>query len=59
MLIWLHQNVGNIVVGGIILAVVIWIIVSMIRKKRQGKSSCGCGCKDCGMSGICRGKKER
>lgn len=57
MLAWVSQNIANIIIGTVILAVILLIIASMIWKKKQGKTSCGCGCKDCGMSEICHDKK--
>lgn len=57
MLAWVSQNIANIIIGAVILAVIILIIVSMLRKKKQGKTSCGCGCNDCGMTEICHDKK--
>jgi hypothetical protein len=57
MLAWVSQNIANIIIGAVILAVILLIIVSMLRKKKQGKTSCGCGCNDCGMSEICHDKK--
>jgi hypothetical protein len=40
---------GTIVVGGILLVVVVLIIRSLIKNKKNGKSSCGCdgGCGSC------------
>jgi hypothetical protein len=29
----------------------------MVKNKKQGKSSCGCGCSSCGMKDSCHGKK--
>lgn len=53
MLAWLTENLGTIVVALILLAVVTAIIVSMIRDKKKGKSSCGCDCAHCGCCGSC------
>lgn len=58
MLAWISQNTANIIIGAVLLAVILGIIASMIRKKKQGKTSCGCGCKDCGLSEICHEKKK-
>jgi hypothetical protein len=33
------------------------VIVSMVRNKRKGKSSCGCGCAGCSMNGSCHSGK--
>lgn len=53
MLAWLTENLGTIVVALRLLAVVTAIIVSMIRDKKKGKSSCGCDCAHCGCCGSC------
>lgn len=55
MLNWLTQNIGTIIVCAVLLAIVTAIIVSMVKKKKQGKSMvCNCGsCKSCPMSGSC------
>lgn len=44
---------GTIVVGAVTAAVVIAVIVTMIKNKKKGKTSCGCGCTSCPMQGSC------
>ena len=53
---WLSQNIGTIVVGLVLLAVVILIVRIMMRDKKQGKSSCGGNCASCGACGCCHNK---
>ena len=53
MLAWLTENIATMIICAVLIAVVAAIIVSMIRNKKKGKSSCGCGCADCPMSGSC------
>ena len=53
MLNWLAQNAGTILVLAILAAVVAAIIIGMVRSKRKGKSSCGCGCANCAMAKSC------
>ena len=53
MLNFLQQNWGTIVVVAVIAAIVAAIIVCRIRARKQGKSTCGCGCEQCAMSGMC------
>ena len=37
-----------------VLALLVGAIVwSMIRNKKKGKTSCGCGCENCAMRGQC------
>lgn len=53
MILWLQQNWGSILVIGVIVAIVAAVIISRIRAKKQGKSTCGCGCSQCSMNGLC------
>ncbi|WP_366934108.1 FeoB-associated Cys-rich membrane protein [Ruminococcus sp.] len=53
MLAWLTENIATMIICAVLIGVVAAIIVSMIRNKKKGKSSCGCGCADCPMSGSC------
>lgn len=57
MLAWICGNISTIVVCVVLLAVVALIIAGMVREKKKGKSSCGCGCANCPMSGSCHQKK--
>ena len=53
MLAWLAANLGTIVVTLILIGIVAAIIVKMVKDKKQGKGSCGCGCEHCAMHGKC------
>lgn len=53
MINFLLNNIGTIVISLIILLVVSSIIAKLVRDKRKGKSSCGCGCENCPSSGMC------
>ena len=53
MLQWISENIGTIVVGLVLLAVVILIVRIMMRDKKQGKSSCGGNCAGCAACGAC------
>ena len=44
MLQWISTNLSTILICIVLLAIVILIIRSLIRQKKQGKSSCGAGC---------------
>lgn len=57
MFTWISENIATIITCMILIAVVAAIIVSMVRGKKKGKSSCGCGCADCPMSGSCHSKQ--
>ncbi len=53
MIFWISANIGTIIVVLLVAAVVALAVWSMVRDKRKGKSSCGCGCSGCPMSGKC------
>lgn len=58
MLAWLSENIATVIICAVLIAIVAAIIVKMIKDKKQGKSSCGCGCADCPMGGSCHSKKQ-
>ena len=41
MLQWLSANIGTILIGGALLAVVLLIVRYLLRQRKAGKSSCG------------------
>ena len=53
MLQWIGANIGTIALCIVLIAIVALIIRYLIRQKKQGKSSCGCGCAHCAMHGSC------
>ena len=53
------MNLGTICVCAIVLLLVGGAVFSLLRNKRNGKSSCGCGCSGCSMSGVCHPTKKR
>ena len=53
MLEWLYSNMANILIISAVLGIVTLAIISMIRDKKAGKSSCGCNCANCAMAGKC------
>jgi hypothetical protein len=59
MIEFLSNNLATIVVGLILLAIVIAIVYSMVKNKKNGKSNCGCGCEHCASSAVCHGTKKR
>lgn len=56
MIEWITNNIGTIIVGLIVLAIITAVVIGMIRKKKNGKSTCGCGCANCPLSGDCHKK---
>ncbi len=59
MIAWITQNVGTILITLLIVLIVGGIIFSMIRNKRKGRSTCGCGCANCAMAGKCHPKTQK
>ena len=53
MLTWIAANAGTIVMSLVLLTVSTLIVRKMLRDRRAGKTSCGCGCEHCAMSGRC------
>ena len=53
MLAWITENIGTILISAVLLLVVVLIIRN---DKKKGKSSCGCNCAHCAMSGSCHQK---
>ena len=53
MLQWLSANIGTLIICIILLTIVALIVRYLLRQKKQGKSSCGCGCAHCAMQGVC------
>lgn len=55
MLQWITSNIWTIIICALLIAIVAAIIVSMVKKKKAGRSMvCNCGhCKSCPMSGSC------
>lgn len=47
---------GTFIVAVVLAAIISLIIVNLVRDKKQGKTSCGCGCANCAMKGKCHNK---
>lgn len=59
MLEFISANLATILVGAVVLAVVIAVTVSMVKKRGSGGScSCGCGCGQCAGSAICHPQRD-
>ena len=50
---WIARNLSTIIICLVLAAVVALIIVSLVKDKRKGKSSCGCSCGSCPMKNSC------
>lgn len=53
MIMWISQNISTIIICIVLAGAVAGIIIKMIKNKKNGKSSCGCGCSNCAMSEVC------
>ena len=54
---WITQNIGTIIVCVVLAAFFAVLILSLIRDRKTGKSSCCGGCAGCAMSGQCHAPK--
>ena len=59
MLTWITANIGTILVTLLLILMVAGIIRSMIKDKKQGKSSCGGNCAHYKMCAGCKAAKNR
>lgn len=57
MVAWIAENIVTIIICEVLVAMVAAIIVSLVKDKKKGKSSCGCKCGSCPMAGSCHSKK--
>ncbi len=53
MLAWLSANLWTVLIVLALILIAGGVIFSMIRNKKNGKSSCGCGCSNCALHGEC------
>ena len=53
MLNWISANSGTILIGLGLLAAAALAVRSLVRRKKQGQSPCGCNCGCCPMGGCC------
>ena len=53
MILWITSNIGTVVAAFIIVAIIAAALVKIIKDKKKGRSSCGCGCSHCPMAGSC------
>ena len=59
MILFLEDNWGNVLVLAGVAAVAAAAVWRLVKSKRAGRSSCGCGCGGCPSRGACRsGRRE-
>ncbi len=51
------MTLGTLITGAVLSAIVALVIVSLIKEKKKGNSSCHCGCSGCALSGKCKRRK--
>lgn len=54
---WLVENAATVILCALLALIVAAVIVKMLRDKKKGKHSCGCGCEHCALSDSCRKDK--
>lgn len=54
MLHWITTNLATILVCMVLLGGIVLAIAHMVREKKKGKTSCGCGCTSCTAGDSCR-----
>ncbi|MBR4173632.1 MAG: FeoB-associated Cys-rich membrane protein [Clostridia bacterium] len=47
---------ATVIISLVLIGVVAGIITKMVKNKKEGKSSCGCGCSSCPMQDACHKK---
>lgn len=58
MLAWILENISTIIICALLLVIVLSVVAGLIRNRKKGKSSCGCGCSGCPMSELCNDTKH-
>lgn len=53
MITFIRVNLANILIGGALLVVVVWISIGLLKKRRDGKSGCSVGCSGCPNASVC------
>ena len=53
------QNLPWILIALSFAALLIFIVYRLIKAKKDGKSSCGCGCSQCAMKDVCHSQKPQ
>ena len=57
MFAWIAENIVTIIICAVLAIMVAAIIVTLVKDKKKGKSSCGCKGGSCPMAGSCHSKK--
>lgn len=57
MFVWIMENIGTILICAVLIGIVSAAVVGLLRDKKKGRSSCGCGCAHCAMNVACHSPK--
>ena len=57
MFAWIAENIVTIIICAVLAIMVAAIVVTLVKDKKKGKSSCGCKCGSCPMAGSCHSQK--
>ena len=55
---WIKNNLGSLLLLLVLIVCVSFLIAYFIKQKKQGKSSCSCGCKNCMLNSCCNKEKN-
>lgn len=58
----IYDNIATVIIGIAVISGIVLLIVKLIKDKKNGKTSCSCGCANCAMKDICHStdaKKSR
>ena len=50
---WIADNIGSILVCLAVFGLLALLVASLVKQKKQGKTTCGCGCEHCAMRCAC------
>lgn len=53
MFTWIAQNAATLILSALLIGVLALVVRKLVRDRRAGKSSCGCGCDSCASKGMC------
>jgi len=56
MIEFFAENWGTLLIGAIVAAVIVVVTIKLYRDKKQGKSTCSCGCSGCPSADLCHKK---
>ena len=57
MLDFLIENSATVITLLVVLTIIGLAVFKIVKDKKQGKSSCGCGCEGCALADKCKGRK--